>query len=152
MNDEGWKLTPEGQEFAKDMMGEIMKMTGMDRIVEGVKAKFSSQKWILVEHDGMQVEVWSIADNETVTILDDEMLSNSHDKDGNLFPADDAVFMWLALRLVSARDGKDHELLPAGIRIRKWLKTLPIDSDVINGSCVDNYWREKGIETPEQGK
>jgi hypothetical protein len=150
MEDKGWKLTPQGQEFAQSMMGEIMKMTGMDRLIEGVKAKFASQEWILVEHGEKHVEVWNIPDSETITILDDKMLGNSHDKDGNLLPPDDAVFMWLALQLMSARDGKDHELTPAGIRIRKWIKTLPIDSDVIDGSCVDNYWREKGIEPPNR--
>ncbi len=151
MKDEGWELTPEGQEFAKGMMGEIMKITGMDRIIEGVKTKFDSKEWILAKHKEMQIEVWSIVDDETVTILDDELLSNSHNKDGNLFLANDAIFMFLAVQLVSARDGKDHELIPAGIRMRKWLQTLPIDSDVIDGSCVDKYWLGKGIEPPEKG-
>ena len=50
MNENGWSLTPEGEEFANGMMGEIMKMTGMDRIIEGVKIQFASQQWILVEH------------------------------------------------------------------------------------------------------
>ena len=102
MKDEGWELTPEGQEFAKGMMGEIMKITGMDRIIEGVKTKFDSKEWILAKHKEMQIEVWSIVDDETVTILDDELLSNSHNKDGNLFLANDAIFMFLAVQLVSA--------------------------------------------------
>jgi hypothetical protein len=150
MNEDGWSLTPEGEEFANGMMGEIMKMTGMDRIIEAIKIKFASKQWILVEHADTQVEIWSIAENETVAILDDNRLSNSHDKDGNLFPANNSIFMWLAIRLISARDGKDHELTPDGIRIRKWLQTLLIDSDVMDGSCFENYWRENGIDPPEE--
>jgi hypothetical protein len=98
----------------------------------------------------MQVEVWSIAYNEAVTILDDEMLSNSHDKDGSLFPANNSIYIFIALLLLAARDGKDHELNLNAIRIRKWLPTLLIDSDVMDGSCFDKYWQEKGVEPPEK--
>lgn len=149
MKENGWSLTPEGEEFAKSMMGEIMKMSGMDQIIKGVKAKFASNHWILIEHN-QQIEVWSIVDDEAVSILDDSMLANSHDEGGNLFPANDAIYFLLAVRLLSARDGKDDELSSDAIRIRKWLRTLPIDNDVIDGSCFDIYLRKKGIEPPEK--
>ncbi|MHC1733443.1 MAG: hypothetical protein AB9888_15605 [Bacteroidales bacterium] len=146
MSEENWSLTPKGKEFVNGMKDEIMKMMRMDKIVEGIKNKFVSKQWILVEHNEIQVEVWSIVNQETVGILDDEMFSNSQDKAGNLFPANNNIYLYLALRMVSARDGKDHELTHDTLRLRKWLQTLPIGSDVMDGSCIDNYWDERRIK------
>lgn len=136
-NDE-YSLTSKAWRQRRTLMDQIMKMTGMDKIAVAVKKKFDSKEWVLVDRS-KEVEVYSVGDAETVSVLDEEMFESAYDKDGKLFPADDALCMWLALRLVSARDGKDDELTPEGIAIRKWLKTLDVDSDVIDGTCTDKY-------------
>lgn len=137
-NDE-YSLTSKAWRQRRTLMDQIMKMTGMDKIAVAVKEKFNSKEWVLIERGRKEVEVYSVGDAETVSVLDEEMLEAAYDKDGKLFPVDDALCLWLALRLVSARDGKDNELTPEGIAIRKWLKSLDVDSDVIDGTCTDKY-------------
>lgn len=133
-----YSLTPKPWRQRRALIDQIMKMTGMDKITLAVKKKFDSKEWVLIER-GKEVEVYSVGDAETVSVLDEERLESAYDKDGKLLPPDDALSMWPALRLVSARDGKDDELTSEGTAIRKWLKTLDVDSEVIDGTSTDKY-------------
>lgn len=147
MDGEGWSLTPEGQAFFKQNMGVLLAVSGMDRIMAALKVKFSSQEWILVEHGGGQLEVWSVTDRERVGLFEDDMLFKHLDQAGSLSTPDEPILLLLALQFVAARDGRDEELLPSAIHMRKWLKTLQVDSDVIDGSCFDRYWRDHGSDS-----